>query len=158
MGGTKAIKTNFRLVVATNVDLDKAVKKGNFRDDLYYRINVIPFRLPPLRERIEDVPDLACFFLERYKSRFRKPIQKISDAALKILMDYWWPGNILELENLIERLVAVSKRDWITEEDLPLEYHLARLDHTAAGGEALLQSACDTFERNFILRALERTD
>ena len=158
VGGTKAIKTNFRLVVATNVDLDKAVKEGNFRDDLYYRINVIPFRLPPLRDRIEDIPDLARFFLERYKSRFRKSIQKISDAALKILMDYWWPGNIRELENLIERLVAVSERDWITEEDLPLEYHLARLDHAAAGGEELLQSACDTFERNFILRALERTD
>ena len=118
----------------------------------------MPFRLPPLRERIEDLSDLARFFLERYKTRFRRPIQRISESALKILADYWWPGNIRELENLIERLVAVSERDWITDEDLPLDYHLARLAQSAAGGEDLLQSACDTFERNFILRALERAD
>ncbi len=158
VGGARVVKTDFHLVVATNIELDKAVKEGKFREDLYYRINVIPFRLPPLRERIEDLPDLVRFFLERYKARFRKPIQGISNSAVKILMDYWWPGNVRELENLVERLVAISDKDWITEEDLPLEYHLARLDHNTAGGEELLQTACDTFERNFILRALERAD
>src|SRR5918995_1847490 len=153
VGGQKPIKTDFRLVVATNVDLEKAVKDGRFREDLYYRINVIPIRMPPLRDRIEDLPELARLFLERYRVKFRKPVRGMSDSALKILQSYWWPGNIRELENLIERLVAVSDKDWITDEDLPLEYHFARLDSTGPGGsEGLFQEACDTFERNFILR------
>ena len=84
--------------------------------------------MPPLRDRIEDLPELARLFLDRYKSKFRKPVQGIADSALKILASYWWPGNIRELENLIERLVAVSDKEWITDEDLPLEYHFAKLD------------------------------
>ena len=158
VGGAKPIKTRFRLVVATNVDLEKAVKDGRFREDLYYRINVIPVRMPPLRERLEDLPELARLFLDRYRLKFRKPILGISDSALKILQSYWWPGNIRELENVIERLVAVSDKEWITDEDLPLEYHFARLDSAPQTGETLFQEACDTFERNFILRALEKSD
>jgi DNA-binding NtrC family response regulator len=158
VGGLKPIKTDFRLVTATNVDLEKAVKDGRFREDLYYRINVIPIRMPPLRERIDDLPELARLFLERYRGKFRKPVRGISDSALKILQSYWWPGNIRELENLIERLVAVSDKDWITDEDLPLEYHFAKLDSAPPSGETLFQEACDTFERNFILRALEKSD
>ena len=158
VGGTKPIKTDFRLVVATNVDLDAAVKAGKFRDDLYYRVNVIPFRMPPLRERAEDVPELAKLFLDRYSVRFRKQVQSISDSTLKILMDQRWPGNVRELENLIERLVAVTDKSTLTDEDLPFEYHLARLDHQPEGKAELLQAACDTFERNFILRALERSE
>ena len=157
VGGTKPIKTHFRLVVATNVDLEKAVKEGRFREDLYYRINVIPIRMPPLRDRIEDLPELARLFLDRYKTKFRKPVRGIAGSALKILASYWWPGNIRELENLIERLVAVSDKEWITDEDLPLEYHFAKLDSGPTTGEALFQEACDTFERNFILRALEKS-
>ena len=157
VGGTKTIKTEFRLVVATNVDLGRAVKEGKFREDLYYRVNVIPFRLPPLRERVDDIPELVKLFLERYNVRFRKRIRGISDSAVKILMDQEWPGNVRELENLIERLVALTDKTWLTEEDLPVEYHLARLDRQPAGKTMLLQAACDTFERNFILRALERT-
>ena len=158
VGGAKPIRTDFRLVVATNVDLEKAVKDGRFREDLYYRINVIPIRMPPLRDRLEDLPELARLFLERYRVKFRKPVRGISDSALKILATYWWPGNIRELENLIERLVAVSDKEWITDEDLPLEYHFAKLDSTPGSGDALFQEACDTFERNFILRALEKSD
>jgi DNA-binding NtrC family response regulator len=158
VGGQKPIKTDFRLVVATNVDLDKAVKDGRFRDDLYYRINVIPIRMPPLRERIEDLPELARLFLERYRAKFRKPVRGISESALRILSSYWWPGNIRELENLMERLVAVSDKEWITDEDLPLEYHFAKLDTAPTAGETLFQEALDTFERNFILRALEKAD
>src|SRR6187401_46748 len=88
VGGLKPIKTDFRLVTATNVDLEKAVKDGRFREDLYYRINVIPIKLPPLRDRVEDLPELARFFLGRYKTRFRKGIQGISDSTLKILSSY----------------------------------------------------------------------
>src|SRR3954451_20671789 len=158
VGGTKPIKTEFRLIAATNVDLEKAVKEGKFREDLYYRINVIPIRMPPLRDRIEDLPELARLFLERYRGKFRKPVKGLSDSALKILQTYWWPGNIRELENLIERLVAVSDKEWITDEDLPLEYHFAKLDAASVTTETRFQEACDTFERNFILRALEKSD
>jgi DNA-binding NtrC family response regulator len=158
VGGSKPIKTEFRLVVATNVDLEKAVKEGRFREDLYYRINVIPIRMPPLRDRIEDLPELARLFLDRYKTKFRKPVRGIAGSALKILASYWWPGNIRELENLIERLVAVNDKEWITDEDLPLEYHFAKLDSAPNAGDALFQEACETFERNFILRALEKSD
>jgi DNA-binding NtrC family response regulator len=116
--------------------------------------------MPPLRERLEDLPALAKFFFERYKAKFRKQTRGISESTLKILSSYWWPGNIRELENLIERLVAVSDKEWITDEDLPLEYHFAKFDAVpaAAGSESLFQEACDTFERNFIIRALERND
>ena len=133
VGGAKPIKTDFRLIAATNVELDKAVKDGRFREDLFYRINVIPIRLPPLRDRMDDLPDLARFFLNRYKVRFRKNIQGIADSTLKILSSYWWPGNIRELENLIERLVAVSDKEWITDEDLPFEFHVAQLDRVPSG-------------------------
>src|SRR6478735_5575178 len=158
VGGSKPIRTHFRLVVATNVDVEKAAREGRFREDLYYRINVIPIRMPPLRERLDDLPELARLFLERYRVKFRKPVRGIADSALRILASYRWPGNIRELENLIERLVAVSDKEWITDEDLPMEYHFARLDTAPAGGETLFQEACDTFERNFILRALEKSD
>ncbi len=158
VGGTKPIRTEFRLIAATNVDLDKAVKEGRFREDLYYRINVIPIRMPPLRDRIEDLPVLAKLFLNRYKAKFRKPVKGISDSALRILSSYWWPGNIRELENLMERLVAMTDKEWITDEDLPLEYHFAKLDASSTTSETRFQEACDTFERNFILRALEKSD
>jgi len=159
VGGSKPIRTDFRLIVATNVDLEKAVKDGRFREDLYYRINVIPIRMPPLRDRLDDLPELARLFLARYRAKFRKPVRGISSSALKILSTYWWPGNIRELENLIERLVAVTDKEWITDEDLPLEYHFAKLDSAQpSDGDTLFQEACDTFERNFILRALEKGD
>ncbi len=158
VGGTHPIKTDLRLIAATNVDLEKAVKDGRFREDLYYRLNVIPIRMPALRDRIEDLPELARFFLRRYNMKFRKNVQGIADSTLDILSSYWWPGNIRELENLIERLVAVSDKDWITDEDLPYELHVAKLDtQDQASTENLLERALSTFERNFIVRALEKS-
>jgi DNA-binding NtrC family response regulator len=157
VGGTHPIKTDLRLITATNVDLEKAVKEGKFREDLYYRLNVIPIRMPPLRERIEDLPELAQFFLRRYNVKFRKNIQGIADSTLQILSSYWWPGNIRELENLIERLVAVADKDWITDEDLPYELHVAQLAAQGPTSENMLERAVSTFERNFIVRALEKS-
>src|SRR5678816_2088137 len=156
VGGTHPIKTNLRLIAATNVDLEKAVKEGRFREDLYYRLNVIPIRMPALRDRLEDLPELARFFLRRYNVKFRKNVHGIAESTLRILSSYWWPGNIRELENLIERLVAVSDKDWITDEDLPYEFHMAQLDAGGPGAENLLDRAVSTFERNFIVRALEK--
>jgi len=158
VGGTHPIKTDLRLIAATNVDLEKAVKDGRFREDLYYRLNVIPIRMPALRDRLEDLPELARFFLRKYSIKFRKNVQGIADSTLDILSSYWWPGNIRELENLIERLVAVSDKDWITDEDLPYELHVAKLDtQDQASTENLLERALSTFERNFIVRALEKS-
>ena len=158
VGGTHPIKTDLRLIAATNVDLEKAVKDSRFREDLYYRLNVIPIRMPALRDRLEDLPELARFFLRRYNIKFRKNVQGIADSTLDILSSYWWPGNIRELENLIERLVAVSDKDWITDEDLPYELHVAKLDtQDQASTENLLERALSTFERNFIVRALEKS-
>ena len=156
IGSQRPIKATFRLIAATNVDLEKAVKDGRFRDDLYYRINVIPIKLPPLRDRIEDLPDLAKFFLRRYGTKFRKPVESISEQAMKMLESYWWPGNIRELENLIERLVAITDKTWITEDDLPFEFRMAQLDRTERKGESLFQEAMVAFERNLLVRALEK--
>src|SRR5216110_89264 len=139
VGGSKPIKTEFRLIAATNVDLEKAVKDGKFREDLYYRINVIPVKLPALRDRIEDLPELARFFIRRYDQKFRKSIQGIADSTMAMLGKYWWPGNIRELENLIERLVAVSDKEYISEEDLPLEFHFAQLEPHGSTTDSLFE-------------------
>ena len=156
VGGSKPIKTEFRLITATNIDLEKAVKEGRFREDLFYRINVIPIKMPPLRERAEDIPQLVDFFLKRYTTRFRKKINGITDSTVDMLKKYWWPGNIRELENLIERLVAVSDKEYISEEDLPLEFHFAQLEPKGQRTDSLFEEATHTFERNFLLRALEK--
>jgi DNA-binding NtrC family response regulator len=158
VGGNKPIRTEFRLICATNIDLERAVKEGRFREDLYYRINVVPVRIPALRERADDIPDLTRFFIRRYSARFRKPMEGISDSAIRLLKGHPWPGNVRELENLIERLVAVNDRGWIDDEDIPLEYHLARMDAGPRTQETLLDQAVNTFERNFLLRSLERCD
>lgn len=155
VGGTRPVRTAFRLIAATHVDLERAVKDGTFREDLFYRINVIPVRLPPLRERIDDLPVLVDFFIRRYSTRFHKPVRGIAESTLRMLSHYWWPGNIRELENLVERLVAVSDAEWITDEDLPVEFHVVELDRTKSD-TSLLDRALGTFERNFLVRALER--
>jgi two-component system, NtrC family, response regulator len=156
IGSQRPIKADFRLVAATNVDLDKAVKEGRFRDDLYYRINVIPVKLPPLRERVEDLPKLVAFFLERYNTKFRKHVEGIADGALSMLAVYWWPGNIRELENLIERLVAITDKAWITDDDLPFEFRMAELDRGDRKGDNLFTEAMTAFERNLLTRALDK--
>jgi DNA-binding NtrC family response regulator len=155
VGGSRPIRTQFRLIAATNIDLERAVKDGRFREDLYYRLNVIPVRLPPLRERIDDLPALVDFFIKRYSVRFHKDVRGIAESTLTMLSHYWWPGNIRELENLVERLVAVVDHEYITDEDLPFEFHVVELDR-AKSDTSLLDRAMGTFERNFLVRALER--
>jgi len=158
VGGVKPIKADFRLIVATNVDLERAVRDGRFREDLYYRINVIPIRMPPLRERLEDLPMLVDVFLRRYSTRFHKSVTGISDDALSIFKRYWWPGNVRELQNLIERLVAVDDRGYVEEEDLPFEYQLANVIASQPSSEGRFVDAVNTFERMLILKALTSCD
>jgi len=154
VGSTKTIKVDIRLIVATNVDLAEAVRKGEFREDLYYRINVVPIKLPPLRERMEDIPEFVRFFIDKYSKRFKKDVNKITDSAVEVLMNYNWPGNIRELENLIERLVAVADNNIISQEDIPVEYYLFKKSEGDTHA-SLLENACNTFEKNFILKAME---
>jgi formate hydrogenlyase transcriptional activator len=108
LGGTKTIRVNVRLVAATNRDLSKMVEEGRFRNDLFYRLNVFPVRLPPLRERTDDIPALARYFLGEYSRKLNKHVNTIPDSALLAMSQYRWPGNVRELENLIERCVLLS--------------------------------------------------
>ncbi|MEW6325212.1 MAG: sigma-54 dependent transcriptional regulator [Nitrospirota bacterium] len=156
VGGTKTIHVTVRLIAATNVNLQDAVKREQFREDLFYRINVLPIALPPLRERLIDIPELVRLFMNRYNKRFQKHVVKITESALKTLAAYHWPGNIRELENLIERIIAMADGDTIGQEAIPVEYYLSEPVHRHAT-EALLNKACEAFERNFVLRALEKT-
>ncbi|NMA13840.1 MAG: sigma 54-interacting transcriptional regulator, partial [Clostridia bacterium] len=123
VGGTEPIDVDVRIISATNKDLGKLVKTGKFRLDLYYRLNVIPVHVPPLRERKDDIMPLAENFLERLNKRYQKNVQLMPDV-IQVMLNYSWPGNIRELENLIERIVVVSTKNKITIEDLPYFYSL----------------------------------
>src|SRR5215218_2279621 len=158
VGGAKPIRTDFRLVVATHVDLERAIREGRFREDLYYRIRVIPIQMPALRERLEDLPALIDFFIRRYNLRFHKSVMGLTDDALGVLRSYWWPGNVRELQNLVERLVATDERGFIAEEDLPLELQLVRLKAKSPSSEGRFADAVGAFERNLIVRALQECD
>jgi DNA-binding NtrC family response regulator len=121
VGGSESIRVDVRLVCATNKDLDEEVKAGRFREDLYFRINVVTVHLPPLRERREDVPILVAHFLAKLARRERRPAAAMSPEALKLFSSYGWPGNVRELENAIERAVAVAKGGVVLPSDLPPE-------------------------------------
>jgi DNA-binding NtrC family response regulator len=120
VGGTKSIKVDVRIIAATNRDLKKAVDEGKFRDDLYYRLNVISIELPPLREHTEDIPLLVNHFIEKFNIEMGGKVERISEEALDLLMEYNWPGNVRELENVIERAMVIIKGTFIKGEDLHL--------------------------------------
>jgi transcriptional regulator with GAF, ATPase, and Fis domain len=120
LGGTRTIKVDVRLIAATNRDLTTMVEAGHFREDLYYRLNVVTIEMPPLRERKEDVAALAGFFIKRFSGELKKKIEGLEPEALKLLMRYHWPGNIRELENAIERAMLLADGTHIAAEDLRL--------------------------------------
>ena len=120
VGGTQPIETDFRVIAATNKDLEETIKGGTFREDLFYRLNVISFRMPSLNERKEDIPLLVDHFLHRYSQETNKAVDLISREAMDEMMLYEWPGNVRELENAIERAVVVCKGRKIMPEDLPI--------------------------------------
>ena len=119
VGGMEQINVDVRILAATNRDLQKAIKEGTFREDLFYRLNVVSVQLPPLRERKEDIPLLADHFLDKFRAETNKRIEHISSKALELILEYDWPGNVRELENAIERAVVVGKKKEIVPEDLP---------------------------------------
>jgi two-component system response regulator PilR (NtrC family) len=126
LGGTEEVQADIRVIAATNQDLQKLVASGRFREDLFYRINVIPMHLPPLRERREDIPPLAEHFLEKYAEQMRKPVRSISHAAVVQLQAYSWPGNVRELENVIERAVALEQSSSVLPDSLPAHIRAGR--------------------------------
>lgn len=163
VGGTKPIKLDVRVVSATNADLEDQVKQGGFREDLYYRLNVIPLELPPLRDRREDLLPLCSHFLEKFCHLMGRPLMSLSKQALDLLEQYRWPGNVRELENVVERMVALTDHDLITPADLPSELtdSCGRpkgvcLDLSPEGID--MPGAIEELERKLITKALQMAD
>jgi transcriptional regulator with GAF, ATPase, and Fis domain len=155
VGGTRTIGLNARFLAATNRDLPKAVREGQFRTDLYHRLNVISLTLPPLRERAEDIAALAEYFAARYTKKCKRTVKGISDEARACLLQYDWPGNVRELENAMERAVVVGTSEWILPEDLPE----ALLDTSPAteSENAKYHDAVRSLKKNLIVNALEQS-
>lgn len=127
LGGKKSIKVDFRLLTATNVDLEKLVREGSFREDLYYRIHVMPVHVPPLRERVEDIPLLVNYFLRVYCAANSLLLKRIEEGAMRVLEQWPWPGNVRELENVVQRMVLMSEDSVITAKHLPREWNIEGL-------------------------------
>ncbi|MEK7772895.1 MAG: sigma-54 dependent transcriptional regulator, partial [Deltaproteobacteria bacterium] len=158
VGSNIPIKVDIRVIAATNVDLEKEVKEGRFREDLYYRLKVVPIDLPPLRERREDIPLLIHHFLDKHARKCNKPAPRISNDALKALFGYSWPGNVRELENLMERLVVLSTGEQIGYDDLPVRMFEtpAEAGHVRDGKD--FREAMRAFERHYIINVLNKTN
>jgi transcriptional regulator with GAF, ATPase, and Fis domain len=170
VGGVKTIKIDVRILVATNKDLERAIREGKFREDLYYRLNVIPLSLPPLREKIEDIPLLVNHFVQEFAKKRKRESLTFSAEALQCLMSHRWPGNVRELENLIERLTILVSRDIVTAPDLPEKFQQITISQTPDGLDTRramdfnfpeygidINSVVENMERNLILKALEKT-
>jgi formate hydrogenlyase transcriptional activator len=158
VGSSRTIKVDVRIIAATNRDLGKAVQSGGFRSDLYYRLNVIPLHVPPLRNRRSDIPPMVTSFLEQSAKRMGKPIQSVSQETMKLLVDYPWPGNIRELQNVIERGIVLSKGSVLKlgADLLPVEGSDAVMEAGAASEPECMASLEDV-ERQHVLRVLEKT-
>jgi two-component system, NtrC family, response regulator PilR len=172
VGSNKQIKVDVRVISATNRDLHKEMEEGRFRRDLFYRLNVVQIVMPPLRNRKEDIPTLAHYFMRRFAASHGKQVEEISSAALMHIMSYGYPGNVRELENIIEHAVAVASKNIMTEEDLPAHIKGAPIneeaevfERTAPGGADLffakglsLDVELETHEKCILLGALKRTN
>jgi PAS domain S-box-containing protein len=161
LGGLKDIQLDLRVVAATNKNLREAVKEGAFRQDLYFRLNVIQILIPPLRDRAEDILPLTRFFIEHYNTKFKRNIEGVSDGAAKLLMDHDWPGNVRELRNAIERAMILEESARITPPSLPIA--IVRPDATSAVIPFTTEIPTDGLslednERNLLVRALEKTN
>src|ERR1700735_661111 len=156
VGGTQPLRVDVRLIASTNKDLEEEIAKGNFREDLFYRLNVVPFFVPPLRERKQDIPLLVREFLGDFGRQYGRPRIEISEEALEVLGKYHWPGNVRELKNVIERILILNPRALRIERK-----HLPPLTHKAASRSteefSTLQQARDAYERDYILKKIEES-
>jgi DNA-binding NtrC family response regulator len=155
LGGTKTLKVDVRLVAATNRDLRAALEEGSFREDLYYRLNVVSIDIPPLREHKEDIPALAAFFLQRFAKESGAPVKSITPAAGKTLMDFHWPGNVRELENVIQRAVTLCPRDALDVDDIQIDHRTS-----SSSSDPLLPEGMtlEKWEQEIIREALRRAN
>ena len=163
VGGNKTIEVDVRVIAATNKDLEKEISEGQFREDLYYRLNVIPFHVPPLRERKTDIPHLATHFLEYFCSKESRETKSLDEDAMKAIQEYAWPGNVRELKNLIERLVIMSPGNTITRGQLPQsifgKQQLTSTDHGSITLSAdTYRTAKEEFEKEFLVQKLGEND
>ena len=150
VGGERTLKVNVRILAATNKDLSREVQNGKFREDLFYRLNVIPISLPPLRERNNDIPLLANHFLRRFGSEQRKDIREFSPEAIRMILDYSWPGNVRELENSVEHAMVLAKGNRIEASDLPPALRKTEAVQASATAASLILEA----ERTLLERVL----
>ena len=162
VGGAKTIKVDVRILAATHRDLPAEVQNGNFREDLFYRLYVIPIGLPSLRERKSDIPYLAAYFMDMSNRQNNRQLESVSEDAMQILLGYSWPGNVRELRNIVERLVVLKGTGKLTAHDLPAELRGANGYSTTQGIEIsedgiCLNSAVTEFEKALILQSLEKT-
>jgi DNA-binding NtrC family response regulator len=157
LGGTKTIKVDVRLVAATNRDLREALEQGTFREDLYYRLNVVPIDIAPLRQRKEDIPELINFFISRFAGDSGKPVESISPEAMQILMNYHWPGNVRELQNIIERACALAKGTVLETADIHLDQRPSKAAN-GAGGFLPEGMTLERWEDEMIREALRRAN
>jgi len=158
VGSDNTIMVNTRIVAATNKDLDELVRKNEFRSDLYYRLNVLPIYIPPLRQRPEDIIELADFFLKNFMKETKKLFDGFSQDAIKTMLSYNWPGNIRELQNCIERACVIGKNKWIGNDDLFLKPAADGWGDSSSDNEIMernLKTAINAFKTNFILKVLE---
>ena len=158
VGGTEPITVDIRIITATNKDLLAEVEANRFREDLYYRLNVVPIQLPPLRDRREDIPPLAAYFLKFYSEKNQREIMKILPDALDAMMRYDWPGNVRELENTIERGVIISRSENLTTEELPPNIRKIAESAGGYGSEVTVGGTIKEMEREFIARTLVSVD
>jgi DNA-binding NtrC family response regulator len=163
VGGTRTLEIDVRIIAATNKNLISAVNKGTFRQDLYYRLNVIPIKVPPLRHRTEDIPLLVDFFMKKFKKQKRKRICEFAQDAVGCLLEYSWPGNVRELENLIERLVILSNGDTIEIEDIPesIKGKASKVESVEVripNNGIVFDQAVEEYEKKLILQALSETN
>jgi two-component system response regulator AtoC len=160
LGGTGSKKIDVRVITATSKDLQKEVEQGRFREDLYYRINVMTIHLPPLRERRGDVPLLIGYFIDQFNKKLGREVEGLTSEAVPVLMGYSWPGNIRELENVIERAVLLAKDRWITPEELPpqITSDQSMPDTVIPEGTLSIRKASKMLERDLIKRVLELTE
>ncbi len=156
VGGEEGLQSDARIVSATNRDVSRMVEDGSFREDLYYRLNIVPIKVPPLRSRRGDIPLLVDYFLEHFCKRHSRPLKHVDESAMQILVDARWPGNVRQLRNVIERIVVTSTSDKIASNDLPVE--LSKLDNAAMTTIRTLAEVTETAEKSAIEQALASND